>query len=365
MRIPFPVHVSLWRVVCFATILCGIQLLQGTSPYFSLCCFLFIFIAAIAFNVAGGFSRTTGAYVFFYAVLSVILGLCWKAIIGERADSNLALPMLTIRVFLGGITAMLASVFISRKLVGKRALLQNLVTDNNMQNATIGCMVTGLVIYLIAIFFPWQNGSVFSALAQINRFFPMAIILGVIHQIRKSNGTRSLSAPVLISGAAIFIFGVIGFSKEGMFTPLVCWIIAAGSQRYKVSLFQFFGVAIMVVLMFQFLVPYSQYGRNFRSQNGSFGDDARTAFFAPLQPQRTPPRSQRGHLRSTYTDQLVAYYNTSQGFLDRLQMIAVDDSLINEVTERNGTFGYSPIIMGFENLVPPLSLAQQADHRLR
>ena len=149
MRIPYPERFSLGQAIGFATVLSGIQLYQGTSPYFSLCGFLFIVIAVIAFNLAGGLSRPSGAYVFFYAVLVVIVGLCCKAVLGEPADSHLSHPLLTMEVYLGGISGMLLAVFVSRRLTTKRPLLGRMVTDENIQNATIGCMVTGIALTLI------------------------------------------------------------------------------------------------------------------------------------------------------------------------------------------------------------------------
>ena len=277
MRIPYPERIPLQYAISFATLLSAVQLYQGTNPFFSLYSFLFIVIATIAFNLAGGLSRPSGAYVFFYAVLAVILGLCWKAILGEPADSHLLLPLLTMQVFLGGITAMLGAVFISRRLTAKRPLLGRMVTDANIQNATVGCMVTGLALTLALMFLPRQNGTILSSLSQINRFLPMAIILGVIHQIRRSGGTSSVNLPVLISGTAIFVEGLISFSKEGMFTPFVCWLIAVGSQRYKIKLYQVVGLIAVAIFMTQYLVPYSQYGKNYKSQTGDTTENIKTA----------------------------------------------------------------------------------------
>ncbi|RSL17929.1 hypothetical protein EDE15_3481 [Edaphobacter aggregans] len=351
MRIPFPVHIRLWHAFCFAGLLFTAQLLEGTSLYFSVCSVLFIVIATVAFNLAGGLARPSGAYVFFYSVLAVIVGLCWKAMIGEPGDSNLLNPLLTIRVFLAGITAMLAAVYVSRKLTAKRAFLRNAVAEAKMQNATIGCMITGLFLSFLLMVLTWQSGSALSALAQVNRFLPLAMVLGVVHQIRKSGGTSSVNLPVLISGAAIFAMGVLGFSKEGMFTPLLCWAVAAGSQRYKVSTFQAIGAVLVVVFMFRFLVPYSQYGRNLRSETGSVRENFNVAISLLLDLEDVRQKSNALAEDPSADSSKESYYNTPQGFFDRLQMISVDDALI-DLTERNGTFGYSPIIMGFENLVP-------------
>jgi len=351
VRIPFPVHIRLWHAFCFAGLLFTAQLLEGTSLYFSVCSVLFIVIATVAFNLAGGLARPSGAYVFFYSVLAVIVGLCWKAIIGEPGDSNLLNPLLTIRVFLAGITAMLAAVYVSRKLTAKRAFLRNAVAEAKMQNATIGCMITGLFLSFLLMVLTWQSGSALSALAQVNRFLPLAMVLGVVHQIRKSGGTSSVNLPVLISAAAIFAMGVLGFSKEGMFTPLLCWAVAAGSQRYKVSTFQAIGAVLVVVFMFRFLVPYSQYGRNLRSETGSVRENFNVAISLLLDLEDVRQKSNALAEDPSADSSKESYYNTPQGFFDRLQMISVDDALI-DLTERNGTFGYSPIIMGFENLVP-------------
>lgn len=340
MRIPFPSHIPVWGAIGFATFLFAVQLWQGTAILFAICCFLFIFIATLTFNVAGGFTRPSGAYIFFYAVLAVILGLCWKAVLGEPADSNLLAPQLTIETFLGGITAMLGAAYISRKLTPTKALLQNTIPENRMQNATVGCMVTGILLGGLIAFTPKENGSILSAVAQVNRFLPMAIILGVIHEIRKSGGTRSVNLPVLLSGGALFYIGLLGFSKEGMFTPFVTWLVAAASQRYKLSKHQIWGGVLVALFMLMYLVPYAQYGRD--SGEGSYEllthlGDVRDKYNASAS--------------ENFSEESGGYFNSPQGLFDRLQMISVDDGIIY-VTEERGTFGLTPIIAGFENLVP-------------
>lgn len=350
MRIPYPERIPLQYAISFATLLSAIQLYQGTNLFFSLYSFLFIVVATIAFNLAGGLSRPSGAYVFFYAVLTVILGLCYKAVLGEPADSHLLVPLLTMQVFLGGITAMLVAVIVSRRLTSKRPLLGQMVTDANIQNATVGCMVTGLLLTVILMFIPRQSGSILSSLAQINRFLPMAIFLGVLHQIRKSGGTSSVNVPVLISGVAMFVAGLLSFSKEGIFTPVVCWLLAVGSQRYKLKLYQVVGIVVVTIFIVQYLVPYSQYGRNFRSETGSQIETAAIAmsFLTNLDDVR---KKSAQNDAENFVDAGQAFYDSPQGLFDRLQMVSVDDALI-EVTERKGTFGYSPIFAGFANIIP-------------
>ena len=329
MRLPFPERIPLIPTFSFAVAFCVIQLYQKTNPLFALACFFFLLVSAIAFNVAGGFSRPSGAYVFFYATLTVIIGLIWKAVLGEPADSNLQNPLLTISVFLSGICMMLVAVYFSTRLRTKRALLGNMVTDANMQTATVGCLICGILFIFSGSFLSGGNGSVLSALSQLNRFFPMAIILGVINAIRRSGGKRSISLPVLLAAGFEFGIGLLGFSKEGIITPFFCWTIAAASQGYKVSRTQIVGGILAIVFIFRYLAPYAQYGRNYREA----GSDTLEVSLSLL--------SNLGYVREQYLEgsadspeeQMYSFYDTPQGFFDRLQEFTLDDALIEHTRQ--------------------------------
>jgi hypothetical protein len=347
MRLPFPDHVSLVAVCYFAGILCVIQLLQGTNPTFALFAAAYIVAAAIAFNVGGGFSRIQGAFVFFNSVLGLILGLCVKAYLGEAADSNLQNPMLTITVYFAGMCMMLVAVYLSRRLSAKNALLGKMVTDTNMQTATVGCLVAGLLIFFAGYVIPGGNGTVLSALNQLNRFFPLAIMLGVLNANRRSGGTQSVSLPVLVSIAFMFTNGVLTFSKESMISPFICWLIAASSQRYRISRFQMGGIAVFAFITFYYLVPYSQYGRSFKGEE-AFNIDASITLLSDLDYVR---EQYYASSNDALEDRIQGYFSTPQGFFDRLQMVSIDDALINH-TQQFGTYGITPVIQSFQNLVP-------------
>lgn len=382
MRLPFPERVPLLYAVGFAAVLGGIQLAQGTDPAFTLCFFLFVVIAAFAFNLAGGLRRPAGGYIFFYATLAVILGVFWKACLGERADSNLTHPLLTMEATLAGMAGMLGAVAISRKLTRKQPILRGLDNENMMQ-ASIGCLVTGLVLTVLVMLVPYESGSVLSALNQLNGFLPLAMILGVIYEIRKSGGTRSINLPVLIAGSVYFCIGLVGFSKTGMFTPLLCWIVAAASQRYRLTLYRTIGLLAIVFYMVVYLVPYSQYGRVFKvspsteaesgtnlSTAGAFLQNTETGLSLLAQPEFVRQQYGKDDVPDR-VDGIPAYFDTPQGLFDRLQMLSMDDAIIN-VTEQRGQLGLWPIALGFENYVPhflwpgkpPLNLGNLYAHEI-
>lgn len=362
MRLPFPEQIPLRYAVYFATLLCAVELLQGTDPAFVLCCFLFIIISTFTFNLAGGFTRPSGGYVFFYAVLTVILGITWKAVLGERADSNLTQPLLVMEASLGGMVAMCLAVLVSRQLRKKTPILPNLANEKLLQ-ATIGCLITGLFLSAALLFVPHGNGSLLSSLSQLNGFLPLAIILGVIYEIRQSGGTRTVNVPVLVSGFTILFLGLISYSKQGIFTPILCWALAAASQRFRFSVYKIIAILGMLLFAGYYLVPFSQFGRNYRvfpSTKAETGVDISPmeAFFENTEISFTY-LTQLNNVRElnkqseapTRIEGLPGYYDTPQGLFDRLQMLAMDDALIN-VTEERGAFGLSPIYISFENWVP-------------
>jgi len=348
VRLPFPESIPFVPVFFFALLVCIIQQVQGTNPVFSLCCFAYILLATIAFNVAGGFTRTSGAYIFFNSVLGVIIGLCVKIFLSEAADSNLLVPVLTMGVNLLGMCMMLVAVYLSKKVRTKRALMGKMVTDSNMQTATVGCLVAGVLMMFIGYVIPGGNGSVLSALNQLNRFYPLAIILGVINTIRRSGGTRSVNLPVLLAGGLMFSNGVLGYSKEGMLGPFAAYVLAAASQRYRISRTQIVGGILAVMFIFQYLVPYAQYGRTFREETGSANLEVSLSLLSNLGYVRQQYLETSG---DAYEERVHGYYNTSQGFFDRLQMMSIDDSL-NYQTEQFGNYGLTPMVLAFENLVP-------------
>jgi hypothetical protein len=351
MRLPFPERIPLPITVIAATTLFGLQQFQGTSLAFSIYSLLFIIIANIAFNQAGGFTRPSGSYVFFYAVLAVIFGLVFKAYLGEPGDSNLRSPLLTIQVHTGGISAMLAAVFISRKLSRKKAILGAILKEKDMRNATLGAVVVGTALYFILTIIPHGPGSLLTAVAQINRFLPLAVILGTLHIIRKSGGRKAYDFPVILAFAISMVFGILSFGKEGMFTPFVCWIIAAASLRYRLRTSELIGVVAMVAFGVTFLVPYSQYGRNFIPENVTLGDRVSLA---------TSLIGNLGYVRQQFladeqnvsdSGSSAGYYNNPEGFADRLTMLPVDDLLI-DYTNQGHAEGYLRIAQDFANWIP-------------
>jgi hypothetical protein len=347
VRLPFPERVPLNRVAIFAGVLFSVQRFEGTPLYFSVGCVAFILLAALAFNAAGGLTRTSGAYVFFYSLLVVIVGLCYKAYLGEPANSNLLDPQSDILAYVGSIAAMLAVVIVSRRFTRKSGLMQNMLKESGMYRASIGCFVFGFSGVFIIALLGQEGAKLNTAFTQLNQLIPLGIIIGVVYEIRHSHGTRSINLPVaLAAGYYFFGWGLLGFSKQGMLLPLVCWALPVCALRFRLSGIQMIACLFAVFIIFRYLVPYADYGRNFRQDAQTYSQKIAVSVRLLEHPDDT---------RKKYEDSTVGdaagYYNKPQGFWDRLQFISVDDGLIN-LTDQGHVFGLWPLKTCFLNAIP-------------
>jgi hypothetical protein len=345
VRIPFPERIPLNRVGIFATVLFIVQSMEHTALYYSIGCAAFILIAGFAFNAAGGLARASGAYVFFYSTLVVILGICYKAYLGEPAQTNLIDPHTTIEAYVGSIAAMLAAVIVSRRFSRKSGLLQNLLKESQMYRSSVGCIVFGIVTPALLLMLGDSGLRLRTAFSQLNQLIPLGIIIGVMYEIRRSGGTRSLNPTTVLAAVYYFVFyGLMSFSKQGMLTPMVCWILPVCALRYRLSIMQVLSCLLAVFVVFHYLVPFAQYGRNFRQPDLTLSQNIAITIRLLEHPEDTRQKYEED---TDYT----TYYNTPQGFWDRLQFISVDDGLIS-ITDQGRVFGLSPLVLAADNMVP-------------
>ncbi len=359
VRLPFPERFRLDHVAIFAAALFAIQRYEGTALYFSIGCAAFILIAAVAFNTAGGLTRAAGAYVFFYSLLVFILGVVYKAYLGEPADSNLADPQTDIWAYVGSIAGLLVAALIARHFSRSTGMLQDLLKDSAMYRASLGCMVFGVSGGLIIGLLGEAGAKLNSAFTQLDQLIPLGIIISVMYEIRRSGGTRSINMPTALVVAFYFLnWGLLAFSKQGMLLPILCWALPVCALRYRLSSMQVFGGLLGGFLIFYYLFPYAQYGRDFRGDSPSLSKSITVAL-----PLLEHPEDTRQKYHEAADVGAPGYYNTTQGFMDRLQFIYTDDGLIN-ATDHGKVFGLWPVKAVFLNVIPHVIWPNKPDLRL-
>ena len=345
MRIPFPERVNLSYALIFATALFCVQVLEGTNVFFACCVFCFIMVAAVGFNITGGFPFPSGAFIGFNAIFTLILPMIVKVFLGDPADSNLRVPLRTIEVYLLGMVSMVAAGIFSRRFRRRKALIAGLLPEDSLKSSYVGCAVLSVIVYFyLTNFNHGGDGSFGSFLVQANRFPILTFVLGVIYTVHRTGGRRSVSLPLLGMMLFISLGALLTFSKEQLLTPFFAWVVTAALLRYRLDWINVFFSIAGLYLVVTFMVPYAQVGRDV-----SYSGLSRVQTSANL-------LAHMDEVRETYKEgtagvETMNYYNRPLGLLNRLEVLSGDDALI-EITDRAGAFGYRPIIDGFINVIP-------------
>jgi hypothetical protein len=279
-------------------------------------------------------------------------------VIGEPGNSNLASPEVTLATYVVSMAMIIVSLFISHRVTrNARGLSSLLHADNvNLGLASLGCVIANQLTVYANEYLPRGNGSIVSVINQENVFLPIAVLLGTVYTIRATGGRRSWNIVTIFASLLMFVFGgLIYYSKQGMFTWFVCWLVAAASQRYRLRLWQIGLLVGFSVYSVTILSPLSQVAR------GQIQEDATTWQRAELSAQLL---SHPILLRKAYRENAEplgageplavfarGYFDTPQGLFDRLTIIKADDHLVT-YTLQGHTDGYQRFIYYFINWIP-------------
>jgi hypothetical protein len=338
-------------VFVYSAVFFCVQQIQHTNVFFSMLYFAFVILSTIGFNLAQGFGRLTGAYIFWYSTLIVIVGVTWKAVIGEPADSNLFSPVLDMSLYTASMVMLVLVTLLNRKMDFRPMGLGGGFSkaELNYTAAGLGCFIVWLAIMYAVPIFGNAPGGLVSALNQVNVFGPLGIILATIGAVKDSGGRRSVN---MIS-IAVFIFfaylGLISYSKQVMISPMVCWAVGAFYARLRVRFVHWVVVVLLAILSFGFISPLSA------SRDLAEGmDDAGHLTLA--WDLFWHPAVLRAHVKQIETvdeNGTTDYYNTPQGSLiERLSMISPDDQLFTYSANGDHYEGMAPIYQYFANSLP-------------
>lgn len=220
-----------------------------------------------------------------------------------------------------------------------------------MRYAALGCLFAGALVQYFTLRTTVQEGTVASALHQLNYLPRMALIFATVYQMAKSGGKSSTNWIVWSSGLFMFAYGIVDYSKEGLFVAPVTWLLTAVLYRFR---FTWKMIAAMVLFTFfaeVILVPFSQYGR--RSRSGADVTQAMAAQSA-IEYLKDPFGTRRLYLdevSSQDTSGSPHLYTSQQPFMERLSMLPVDDAII-AYTDRGNVFGLSPTFVAYASIIP-------------
>jgi hypothetical protein len=346
MRIPVPQRFSPRALALFAAVIFAGEQMQGTDFLFSVGVAAYILIWGAAFNAAGGVEYASGAFIFFNGLFTVIVGMVTKVLLWQAGNGNLRNPRSTILCYCLGMAAMWVAAVFTSAMRRNPPLLKDFASLEAMKQASVVSFV------LMILFFLMSRGSVgegiLGTIGLLNQFHFLAVILAVTYEVRRSNGRRSINWVGGWSLAFMTVVGTISFSKEGMLIGLTAWFLAAWFNGYNFTRAQIVGSALGSFFLVYYLVPYSQYVRNFHAP--TFAENAAVSL---------KYLSNLNETRRLYEETLDTYdlneqqhlFDQRVAFLDRLIMFAPDDALIT-FTNKGNVFGLEPSLDYNLNIIP-------------
>jgi hypothetical protein len=326
--------------------------MEHTNFLFSLLFFVFVILSVIAFNFAEGFTRLTGAYIFWYSTLIAIVGVFWKAVIGEPADSNLEAPLLSMALYSSSMVMLLLVTLLNKKIDFRALGIGGGLSKGkiNYTAAGLGCLIVALSISLSDLLFGQAPGSIVSILVQVDVFPSLGVILCTIGALQDSDGRRSTTTVSLLAMFIMFFLGVTAFSKQQMLTPPICWLLGVLYMRLRLRIVHYVAIVLIGVISFGFVSPWSACRDLGEDIDNTAGRVAVLIYY--LGHWSEFRQHVAGLEESEEQGGVAGYYTKAQGsLLERLNMIYPDDSLF-EYTSEGHYEGMAPVQSYVANLAP-------------
>lgn len=265
MRFPFPKTIPLGRLLIALTAVLLVQIIQGTDPAFALLMLAAQVAAAVAFNCLGGMTHMAGAFCLFAVLPNVTIPELTHLLVGQPGDYNLQHPLMTAgacAVFFGCVmTAALLVSSISHPV----ALLDHIhfsIFELRIISALSCILAVTISINLLSLKGPLQDGTLLAAAGHFLGFlFAGSIMVATYVRIVTTNGRSVVNWYVAFLLIISMVPGLLNASKEGILTPLLCWIVVVAASRHRFTWFGTLGLAAVLFVAWAFVYPFSQNAR--------------------------------------------------------------------------------------------------------
>ncbi|MEZ2348315.1 hypothetical protein [Terriglobus sp. RCC_193] len=342
IKIKLPERIPLEYVFPVLGFLFAVQMLEGTKVYTSAAYCAFIIVMVDAFNVSGGMIYPSGGYIFFCGFLTVILGGLAKVALGEPLDSNLIDGQKSMLVYLAGACSIWVAARINARVRRKKGLLAPLqIPPNRIEQVALGAAIFGQFGWMIV---PTAYVSTF---VQMNVFPALALFLFAYGKARETDGYRTFTVLSFVIWAwSTTVWGILGFSKEGMFRPSQAWALGALIAGYRLTWTRALMIGGTAIVAASLLTPIAQMGRMYRGETNA----SEMAWDLLSHPLRTREQYQQ-KVESVLGRNGYHWFDHNQGLLDRLTVLPIDDALIH-LTDQGHSPGLFPIGTYVLNMIP-------------
>jgi hypothetical protein len=328
MRIPFPKTIPLGPLLITLTAVLLVQIIQGTDPAFAILMLVAQFAAMVGFNRMGGMTHMAGAFCLFAVLPNVTVPEITHLLLGQPGDYNLQHPLVTAGVCAVFFACVMTAALVVSSIGHPVALLDKIqfsIVELQIIGALACIIAASVAIKLITLSERVEDGSL---LAALNHFVPMllavSVMLATYVRIVRTNGRSAVNWYVVLLLFGSILPGLLTAGKEGMLTPLLCWIVVVASSRYRLTWLGTLGLAAVLLVAWAFVYPFSQNARDVVRASDSVSERAELIIQFIRDPSQFPDST------STFAESSEFGTATSKvNIVARYSLLHPDDMLID------------------------------------
>lgn len=342
---------GLWAVGLSA--LAAGQLLIGTDPYFTLLVISFTILWLMSVRLCGGIKTLTGLTVGYLGFQHLVCSQFAKLIFGQRPDTPLLQPILTMEVYLVGIFATFLACLLAQLpcFTKLKPLLPSQITPDRLR--VIAYLSVGLMV-LRYMGSPQLGVGGIRFLMNFDFITPMAAASVTAYQVLKTEGKKFIHPLSYVCVGVPFLIAIIGFQRKEAIYSIVVILAVAIAYGFRFRPIHFvFGLGLLYFFQFIFF-PFALYYRSEVKRTNDLVRNMAMAWEALGDVVANPMEYQKEEKfkPTSYDATRLLYYNQRPSpTLDRLTTVIITDALVH-VGKHEGTYGWKTIQYGFEMVVP-------------
>jgi len=306
--------------------------------------------AIVAFNYMGGMTHMTGAFCLFAILPTVSIPEAAHIALGQPGDFNLVHPLETA----GACALFFTCVMVVARMVSlikhPSPLLEQVkfsLVELRIISVVACAVAVSLAVRTLTLEGQVRDGSL---LAALNHFYPFLIAISVMMatyvRILTTGGRSVMNGYVAFLLMMAVVPGMLSASKEGILTPLLCWLVVVAASRHRFSGYGILGLATVLFVAWTYVYPFSQNARSPVRAAITLSEKVSLiiAYF------RDP--SQFGDVNASYTKSSEFGADTSKvSIIARYSTLPSIDMLI-DADQRLGYTGIEPYLPVLVSVVP-------------
>jgi len=265
MRIPFPSSIPLGPLLAALALELCVQLFQGTDPIFAALILVSQTSAIVAFNYMRGMTHMTGAFCLFAILPTVTVPELAHLALRQPGDLNLVHPIETAgvcAVFFVCVMVIARMISLMRHPIALLDRVKFSIIELRVISVLACVVAISMQIKFLTLNGPLEDGSL---LAALNHFYPFLIAISVMMatyvRIATTNGKSVINTFVAFLLVMAIVPGMLSASKEGILTPLLCWLVVVAASRHRFSWYGLIGLTAVLLVAWTYVYPFSQNAR--------------------------------------------------------------------------------------------------------